>query len=109
MPDQPLTPFRATRAWAKERIRELAADTGKIRWGEHARQRMIERSITDMDVLKVLRGGYVETDPVRSNNGDGWTVKVVKTHAAGREIGVVTVILDRGFLRLVTIEWEDCQ
>lgn len=109
MPDQPLTQFRATRAWAKQRIRELAADTANVRWGQHARERMVERGITDTDVLKVLRAGYVETDPVRSDIGDGWKVKVVKPHAAGREIGVVTLILDRGFLRLVTIEWEDCQ
>ncbi|MGB7603211.1 MAG: DUF4258 domain-containing protein [Candidatus Sulfotelmatobacter sp.] len=109
MPNQPLTEFRATRAWARERIRELAADTANVRWGQHARERMVERSITDMDVLKVLRNGHIETDPVRSDKGDGWKVKVVKTHSAGREIGVVTVILDRGFLRLVTIEWEDCQ
>ena len=109
VPDQPLTSFRATQAWARERIRELAADTGKIRWSVHARERMVERGITDVDVLKVLRSGHIESDPVRSDQGDGWKVKVVRAHASGREIVVVTLILDRGFLRLVTIEWEDCQ
>lgn len=109
MPDQPVTKFRATRQWAQQRIRTLAANTGNVRWGQHAREQMDKRGITDMDVLKVLRAGHIETDPIRSNQSDGWRVKVTKPHAGGREIGVVTVILDRGFLRLVTVEWEDCR
>ena len=91
----------------QKRIRELAADTGKIRWTKHITEQMEARGITDGDVLRVLRRGDVETDPAPDNSVSGWKVKVVDKHPRGRAIGVVTIAMDRGFLRLVTAEWED--
>lgn len=105
--DQQPASFRPTRTWAQKRIRELAADTSKLRWTEHIMEQMEARDITDEDVLRVLRRGDVETDPVADKTSSGWKVKVVDKHPRGRAIGVVTIIMDRGFLRLVTTEWED--
>ena len=107
MTDPQPTSFRPTRARLQQRIRELALDTGRLRWTKHIMEQMEARGITDEDVLRVLRRGDVETDPVPSDSSNDWKVKVVDKHPKGRAIGVVTVVMNRGFLRLVTAEWED--
>jgi hypothetical protein len=101
-----IIPLRLTARLAQQRIRELAADTDNIRWGVHARERMSEREIFDVDVLRILRGGDVEENPSRTDYGE-WRCKVVRMIRGGREAGVVTIILHDNKLFVKTVEWED--
>jgi len=68
-----------------------------------------ERSITQPDVYRILRTGYVVEAPVRSDLDDGWKVIVVKTMPGEREAGAVTIVFDPPSDRLfvVTVEWMD--
>ena len=40
-------------------VRKLAADSSNIAWTEHALQRLEERDITDLQVLRVLSKGDI--------------------------------------------------
>jgi hypothetical protein len=44
-------------------IRERAQDSGHIFILRHARQRMIERGVDDLDVQRCLRGGVITEGP----------------------------------------------
>lgn len=52
-----------TAAVAQKRIREIAQKTENVILGNHARERMSEREIFDIDVFRVLRQGYVDDAP----------------------------------------------
>ena len=68
---------------------------------------MCERDITDSDVLKILRAGDLEDEPVKGRNAGEWIVKLTRRLSGGRVAGVVAALLTDGKLRLVTTEWED--
>ena len=102
-----VTEYRLTTALAQVRVRELATDTSLLLWSQHIRERMVERDITDSDVLKVLRTGDVESDPTAGKYAGEWRIKLTRGLANGRVAGVVTVLLIGGKLRLITTEWED--
>jgi hypothetical protein len=44
---------------AQERIREIAKDTAKVIVGDHAKDRMEEREISDIEVYRSLQRGHV--------------------------------------------------
>jgi hypothetical protein len=67
---------------------------------------MLGRGITTDDVLRVLRTGYVDEDPIETERGD-WKCKITKSVRGSRDIGVVTVIWQATRLVLITAEWED--
>lgn len=98
--------FRLTKAGAQSRIRSVAQDSANLVWSNHARSRMTERGIDDSDVLRVMRGGFVDEDPVQTERGE-WQCKITKPIRGGRDAGVVTIILHGGRLFLKTVEWED--
>lgn len=98
--------FRLTPAVAERRIRETAADSDFIIWGDHALERMDERGITDVQVLEILRTGMVVETPAKTEC-DEWQCKIVKELRGRRKAGVVTIILHNGRLFLKTVEWED--
>jgi hypothetical protein len=101
-----VAPFKLTRAGAERRIRELADNDNNIIWGEHAQQRMAERDIEDVVVLRVLRCGYVDTEPELTEYNE-WQCKVTLKVRGSRVAGVVTIILHNGRLFVKTVEWED--
>jgi Domain of unknown function (DUF4258) len=109
MSDTPkhVTKLRLTPARAIARVRQLATDTGKLQWSKHVLEQMEARGIDDGDVLKVLRGGDVEEDPIEGKVPGEWKIKLTRRLSNGRVAGVVTVLLISGRLRLVTAEWED--
>ena len=101
-----VTEMRLTSAIAEKRIHEIAMVTGNVILGKHAMDRMSERDITDADVFKVLRTGYVDDHPIRTNKDD-WTCKITLQIRGSRIAGVVTIILHDGKLFVKTVEWED--
>lgn len=88
-------------------IHRLALDTENIKWSVHAQQRMAERGIDDIDVLRILRQGHVEPQIEPGKNKGEWLCKIVKAISGKREAGVVTIVVRDERLILVTVEWED--
>lgn len=74
--------------------------------GNHARERMREREIDDIDVFRTLRSAVVTDDPVPAEVGE-WKCKLVRQMKGTRSIGVVVIILRNGNLFIKTVEWED--
>lgn len=101
MVDPRLAPDRAERA-----IRHAAARSENVILGNHARMRMREREIDDLDVLRVLRTGGLVGNPEAAEQGK-WKCKMVQRGKGGRDIGVVVIILRDGRLFVKTVEWED--
>lgn len=97
---------RLTVAQAERRIRAIAADTANIKWSFHALERMEERGIPDVDVLRILRLGTIAGPPRAGRPGE-WTCKMVRTIRGRREAGVVAIILLDDRLLVKTVEWED--
>lgn len=102
----PLPPGRLAAEQAERRIRAIAADTARIRWSFHALERMEERGIPDVDVLRILRLGMI-AGPPRTDRPGEWTCKMVRTIRGRREAGVVAIILLGDRLLVKTVEWED--
>jgi hypothetical protein len=98
--------FALTAARAQDRVRDLAQLSANVIFTDHAFERMEERSFNDIDVLRVLRTGFVEELPTDVGHGN-WQCKVVRRMPNGREAGVITIILVKGKLLVRTVEWED--
>lgn len=97
------------RPWADKAqiiINEAAQDTGNVAFGKHALERMEERGVSDIEVYRILRTGYVTESPERTKKGE-WKCKVVKSLRGQREMGVVTIIVKYSRLFIKTVEWED--
>lgn len=105
--DLKVTKLRMSRARAQMLVRAQSADSHNVIIGKHAKERMLEREITNMDVFRVLRSGTVDEGPSETESGE-LKVKMVQRIRGSREVGVVTIIL-RGNRRLFvkTVEWED--
>jgi len=101
-----VTEYRLTAAIAEKRIRSLAVSSDTIVWSNHAHDRMEERDIYDVDVLRVLRSGCIAGQPEQTSSGE-WKCKMSSPIRGAREVGVVTIILKSNRLFIKTVEWED--
>lgn len=99
-----LTPRRADLHAA---IREIADADRRVFFGNHARDRMVERSITRQDAIRVLRTGHIEGPIELGLNPGEWKCKVIGNVKGSREIGVVTIVADGKSIFVKTVEWED--
>lgn len=91
----------------EKRIREIALDSAKVGLGVHARERMVERDITDRMVFEVLRTGTIKGGIDPGSNPGEWKCKMVKAMKGRRDVGVVTIIVRNERLLVKTAEWED--
>ena len=98
--------MRLTPAVAQQRIRALAQDGGNVIWGAHVLERMDQRGLLRQDVLRVLRNGYVDDRPTKTEF-DEWKCKITLKIRGARVAGVVVIILLGGKLFPKTVEWED--
>lgn len=98
--------MKLTAGIAEKRIHTIAQRSEMVITGMHARDRMAEREIDDVDVLRALRRGHVNDPPERTEL-DEWQCKVVMPMKSGRSIGVVVILLNNGRLFVKTVEWED--
>lgn len=78
---QPTLPLTSVRALTQVRL--IAANTSLIRWTAHVRDQMCARDITDADVLKILRTGDIEQEPIQGKNDGEWKVKVTRKLSGG--------------------------
>jgi len=99
-------PLRLRPERAQAIINATAKDTSKVILGDHARERMGEREISDIEVYRLLQTGHVMEEPSRTERKE-WKCKVVKRIKGNRDAGVVTIILSNGMLFVQTVEWED--
>lgn len=106
-PAQHVTRYRMTPGIAERRIRNLAKASDNIAWSVHALQRMNEREIFDVDVLRILREGMVIDPPEETKNRGEWKCKIVFKLRGAREAGAVVIVLRTDRLFVKTVEWED--
>jgi hypothetical protein len=99
--------FKPRRRQLQEQIQKTAADSKKVAFSLHAQDRMEERGITTLDALRVLRTGDIKGEIEPGKNVGEWKCKLVARKKGSREMGVVTVVLSSGRLRVKTVEWED--
>jgi hypothetical protein len=98
---------RQLREKLAKRVRHLSAQ-GKIKWTDHAFERLEERGIDLLVAKRVLMHGDLKEDSVKKGNKPGeWKVVVVDRVKQNRDVGVVTVVAEKGHLRVITVEWED--
>jgi hypothetical protein len=85
----------------------LAEETERIIFTDHALEQMDDRDIAEIDVLRVLRNGRIDTK-IRAGEKEGeWIVKMIDRVKGAREVGVVTAVVMKEHLVIVTAEWED--
>jgi Domain of unknown function (DUF4258) len=101
-----VVPIGLRPARAQEIVREIAADTNRVILGDHAKQRMEERGISDIEVYRILQRGFVLEAPERTEFKE-WKCKVVMQLKGNRDAGVIVIILTAGRLFAKTVEWED--
>ncbi|MEA1649214.1 DUF4258 domain-containing protein [Nitrospirillum sp. BR 11164] len=94
---------------AQKVIRERVSDASSVIFGDHAFERVEQRSITANDALRILASGSVIGIPVLCANGVDWKALVQLRMPGGRNAGVVTVIFrpPSKSLFVVTVEWMD--
>ena len=89
-------------------IRELAKETSRIGFLTHAQDRMEERGIDNVDVYRVLRPGFVQSESIKQGKRSDETVcKVIEHKKGARDLGVVTIVVRETKLLVMTVEWED--
>ena len=103
---RPINWDKLNAADAERVVRERAEDSGNVFFGEHAWDRVEQRSITRADALTILRRGFVEGEPTKTERGE-WKVMMTRRLNRSRSAGVVTIILDRDGLFVKTVMWMD--
>jgi hypothetical protein len=90
-------------------IRAWAVDSGKVFVSRHAYDRQMERSaVTRVDVMDILRTGYVCEEPEKTD--EGWIAIIQKASNGGRNVGAVTaIIMEDQSLDVITVQWMDRQ
>ncbi|WP_320153379.1 DUF4258 domain-containing protein [uncultured Tolumonas sp.] len=102
-----ISEFPLTDHSAKQIIRDLAENhTGRIKFSKHIRERMIERRVTDAQILSVLKShSSVITESTSQTPAGDWKLNM-KGVAAGDVIEVVICIQSCDYdpsLRLITV------
>jgi len=106
-PDRRIVLLRPKPADIHAAIRRIAEADRKVYLGAHARGRMELRSITRIDVIRVLRRGHIDGGIEPGDNPGEWKCKVVANVKGSRDIGVVTLVIGGERIFVKTVEWED--
>jgi hypothetical protein len=88
-------------------IRFLAPHSERVIFSRHARERMEEREITDLDAIRALRLGHIKGEIRPGKKVGEWVCKVAYQIRGARQIGVVTIVIQSQTLWINTVEWED--
>jgi hypothetical protein len=100
---QPWNPADATRA-----INACAkSDELTLHFQVHARERLEERGLTTVDVLHVLKYGFVHDDAVQSDHGHWkYAVDAKTPNSDGRTVRVI-VVVGKMDIKLISVMWRD--
>ena len=85
-----VTQLELTRRSALKIIRELAEDSSKVIITHHARERMQQRNITDIQIFRCLLHGNMQDSPYRDPRGS-WKMKL-ENKSAGDVVKVVIAL-----------------
>lgn len=107
IPDSRVTNFRPKLGELTATIRRIAEADRRVYLSKHARQRMDLRTITRVDVIRVLVRGHIEGEIVLGESPGEWKCKVVANVKGSRDIGVVTLVIGGDRILVKTVEWED--
>ena len=78
MSDKPTAvPLRLRPEKAQAIIREIAKDTAMVILSDHAKLRMEQREILDIEIYRLLQTGHVMEEPTRTKLKE-WQCKMVK-------------------------------
>jgi hypothetical protein len=106
-PANRVVPIRPKLADIHAAIRRIANEDRQVYLSSHAKERMEQRSITRLDVVRVLNRGHID-GPITPGDAPGeWKCKVVANVRGSRDIGVVTLVIANEKLLVKTVEWED--
>lgn len=83
-------PLRMSDPAALKLLREIAEDSAKVIFTQHARQRMRQRKVTTTQVLACLKGGFA-SEPVALDPHGNWKL-TVSHRVAGVELHVGVAI-----------------
>ena len=106
-PERRIVPMRPRLDEIHFTVRRIAEEDRKVYLSNHARERMDLRSITRIDVIRVLRRGHIDGEIVPGKSPGEWKCKVVANVRGSRDIGVVTLVIGGDSLLVKTVEWED--
>lgn len=99
--------FKPDPARMIQTIRMIATEDQKVFFGPHANERMVERDITRLDAMRVLKTGQIDGDITPGRNRGEWKCKVTGKVKGSREIGVVSIVARGCKIFVKTVEWED--
>lgn len=99
--------FRPKASELEAIVQSLANNTSCVLFTNHALERMDQREIIRLDVLRVLRIGHIKGDIEAGKNAGEWKCKFVARLKGSRDIGVVTLVISNAKLLIKTVEWED--
>jgi len=92
----------------EQTVHRLAEDSSNVSWSNHAIDQMLDRSISDLQALKVLRTGLIDLDDIEPGKNPGeWKCKMVANIKGNRDVGVATLVVNGQRLFVKTVEWED--
>ncbi len=93
------------------RIREIAQDSANVAFSMHATERLNERGLTDLDVIRGYRIGDIVSAITPGERHREWVCEVVfpspEESGGRREVGVITVVVEECRLRIKTVMWKD--
>ncbi|MCI3206533.1 hypothetical protein DBA20_16370 [Pandoraea capi] len=98
--NQPI-PFRMNDANLLRMIREASADTSRVQFSKHSKQRMRQRKITPTQVYECLRNGQV-SEPAHENIHGHWQCTLQRRHA-GDDVRVAAAIMHDDHGRWVVV------
>lgn len=105
-PRKNVVPLRPRAGDLEKLVHELAADSRKVKFTDHALDRMEERDISMREAYEVLTRGTL-SGPIDAGRGtDELKCKLTRSFKGRRDIGVVTVVFAKKELRVLTVEWE---
>lgn len=88
-------------AGARQLLAQLATDSSRVFFTDHAEDRMHERAITRAQVLRCLRHGTIVEGPARDTHGK-WVMNM-EVMSAGDVLRVVTALDNDGNGNLVLV------
>ena len=106
-PSHAVANFKPRRSALLVTIRRIATDSAAVAFSSHALERMDERGITTLDVLRSLRTGEIVGEIEAGKSVGEWKCKIVERRRRAREIGVATLVIKENKLLVKTAEWED--
>ncbi len=75
-------------AMATPIIMAVAKTSANVQFTRHAEERMIERGITRLQILRCLQKGHITEGPNADNEKGGWTFRM-ETLSAGDPVTVI--------------------